>query len=75
MDKRAFYHILHRADGLVDVWLTPGVAIPREDDLTGRKDYGFRILAVCGVTPWDGLEEDIRRRYADWIASAEEIEI
>ena len=75
IDGRPFYRIIPARDGLVDVWLTPGKAIPIYDDLTGRFDYNFQILAVTGVTSYDGLEEDIRRRYADWVASAEIIEI
>lgn len=76
-DGRPFYriHPNHDGTGTVDVWLTPGTAVPRFDSLTGRMDYGFEILAVRGVEPYDGLEEDIRRRYTDWIKSAETIEI
>ena len=75
-----FYRIHKRADGLVDVWLTPGEAVPMYDDLTGRYDYNIRLLAVVGIDPknpqWGGsLEEHIRRNYAAWIESAEVIEI
>ncbi len=50
------------------------------DNLTGRIDYNFRILAVRGIDPDDptyggDLEEHIRRNYYAWIQSAEEIEI
>ena len=77
---RLFYRIIPARDGLVDIWLTPGTAIPKMDDLTGRMDYGFRLLAVLGIDPddpqWGGeLEEHIRRNYAAWVESAEEIEI
>lgn len=77
---RLFYRIIPALDGLVDIWLTPGTAMPETDDLTGRTDYGFRLLAVRGIDPediqWGGnLEEHIRRHYTDWIESAEEIEI
>lgn len=77
---RIFYRITQAQDGLVDIWLTPGTAIPKMDDLTGRIDYGFRLLAVQGIDPddpqWGGeLEEHIRRNYAAWVESAEEIEI
>ena len=77
---RPFYRIMQTHDGLVDVWLTPGEAVPLLDDLTGRYDYNFRILAVQGVNPDDpqyggDLEEHIRRNYFAWIQSAEEIEI
>ena len=75
-----FYRITERPDGLVDVWLTPGEVVPIMDDLTGRKDYGIRLLAVRGIDPndpqWGGsLEEHIRMHYAAWLESAEEIEI
>lgn len=74
--ERVFYRIIkNKDDGTVDVWLTPGTAVPIYDSLTGRYDYNFRILAVRGLIPWDGMEEDIRNRYTDWVASAEEIEI
>ena len=75
-----FYEIAERGDGLVDVVLTPGEVVPMRDDLTGRTDYGIRLMAVRGINPddpqWDGnLEEHIRRHYAAWLESAEEIEI
>ena len=75
-----FYEIAERGDGLVDVVLTPGEVVPMRGDLTGRTDYGSRLMAVRGINPedpqWDGnLEEHIRRHYAAWLESAEEIEI
>lgn len=75
-----FYEIAERGDGLVDVVLTPGEVVPMRDDLTGRTDYGVRLMAVRGINPedpqWQGnLEEHIRRHYAAWLESAEEIEI
>ena len=75
-----FYEIKMRSDGLADVWLTPGELVAIMDDLTGRKDYGIRLLAVRGIDPndpqWGGsLEEHIRMHYAAWLESAEEIEI
>ena len=75
-----FYRIVERRDGLVDVWMTPGVVAPIFDELTGRTDYGIRMMAVHGVDPadpqWGGsLEEHIREHYAAWLESAEEIEI
>jgi len=77
---RPFYRIIERCDGLRDVWLTPGEAVPMMDDLTGRMDFNFRVLAVCGINPddpqWGGnLEEHIRRNYYTWVLSAEVIEI
>ena len=75
-----YYRIVQARDGLVDVWLTPGVAVPMMDDLTGRIDYTFQIMAAVGIDPndpeWDGdLETHIRRHYADWVKSAEMIEL
>lgn len=79
-DGRPFYRIRSRPDGLCDVWLTPGSAYPAENDLTGRINYGFHVLAVPGINPkdpqWGGnLEENIRRHYKDWIMSAEVITV
>lgn len=78
--NKRFYKIQDTRNGLVDVWLTPGEAVPAMDDLTGRTDYNFRLLAVRGIDPqdeqWGGdLEEHIRRHYEDWIQSAEVIVI
>ena len=75
-----FYRIVEAGNGLVDVYLTPGEIAPIMDDLTGRTDYGIRLLAVRGIDPadpqWDGsLEGHIREHYAAWMESAEEIEI
>ncbi len=80
MPLNTFYRILPSCDGLVDVYLTPGEAVPMYDNLSGRMDFNIRLLAVRGVDPkdpeWDGhLEEHIRQHYAAWLASAEEIEI
>ena len=77
---RPFYRIIETHDGLCDVWLTPGEAVPRYDNLTGRMDFNIRVLAMRGINPddpqWGGeLEEHIRRNYSAWIQSAEEIEI
>ena len=74
----ASYRIHRRADGLADVWLTPGKAMPVWPD--GRMDFVFQVLAVEGIDPedpqWGGnLEEHIRRHYTDWVKSAEVIEI
>lgn len=77
---RPFYRIIPARDGLVDIWLTPGEPVPIYDNLTGRIDYNFKVLAVRGVRAEDpqyggDLEEHIRRNYYAWIESAEEIEI
>lgn len=80
MPLNCFYRIIQTDGGLVDVYLTPGEVIPMYDNLSGRMDYGIKLLAVCGINPkdpqWGGdLEEHIRRHYAAWLASAKEIEI
>jgi len=75
--RRPFYRIVRAGDGVYDVWLSPGEAVPMTTE-GGITDYNLRLMAVTGVE-WPGseqaLEEDIRRRYADWVASAEIIEI
>ena len=76
---RRFYRIVPTWSGLVDIWFTPGEAVPMTDDLTGRIDFNLRVLAVRGINPndpqWGGnLEEHIRRNYNAWIESAEEQE-
>ena len=75
-----FYRIVLRGDGLADVWLTPGEAVPAYDDLNGRMDYNIRLLAVVGIDPKDptfrgDLEGHIREHYSWWLASAEEVEL
>lgn len=74
---KQFYRIVPNQDGsgTVDVLLSPGQPVPIYDTLTGLLDYNIKVLAVRGVVPWDGLEEDIRERYQAWCASAEVIEI
>ena len=56
---RRFYSIQPNEDGNVDVYLRP--------DDTGQ------IRVVRGVTPYDGLDDDIRARYDAWCESAETI--
>jgi hypothetical protein len=80
IDGRPFYRIIPARDGLVDVWLSPGEPVPAFDNLTGRIDYNFRVMAVVGVDPEDekfggDLEEHIRRHYYKWLASAKEVEM
>lgn len=77
---RLFYRIMPSHDGLVDIWLTPGEPVPLYDNLTGRIDYNFRVMAVRGINPEDpqyggDLEGYLREHYYAFTASAEEIEI
>jgi hypothetical protein len=79
-DGRPFYRIVPTHDGLVDLYFSAGQAVPMFDDLTGRVDYNFRVLAVQGVNPDDpqyggDLEDHIRRNYYAWVESAEVIEV
>lgn len=79
-DGRPFYRIVQAYGGLVDIWLTPGEAVPMFDSLTGRLDYNIRVMMVRGIDPNDpqyggNLGEHIRRHYDAWIQSAEEYEI
>ena len=79
-DPRRFYRVIYLDNGLCDVWLSQGEAVPMYDDLNGRMDFNIRLLAVRGVNPEDpayggDLEEHIRRNYYSWVESAEVIEI
>lgn len=69
--ERRFYSIEENSDGTVDVYLIPSFAIYRTPD--GFAEYDIDIRVVRGITPWDGLEEDIRRRYEAWCESGEAI--
>ena len=53
---RLFYAVHQRDDGTVDVHLMP---------------FDGMTLIVCGVVPWDGMEDDIRARYYAWCESAQ----
>ena len=77
---RRFYRIIPNDDGTVDIWLTPGEAVPSTDEITGVTDYNIRVMAVRGINPkdpqWGGdLEGHIRKNYYKWIESAEEVEL
>jgi len=69
--KTRFYRIEPREDGTVDIYLRSEV-IPATTE-EGATDYDIRILIVRGVVPWDGMEEDIRRRYDAWCEAAETV--
>jgi hypothetical protein len=68
---RRFYSIIEREDGLVDVYLAPEVTAYDTD--VGIREYDISVIAVCGVVPWPGLEEDVRKRFDAWCESGEEI--
>lgn len=70
---RRFYHIQDNADGTVDIFLNP-----RPMPMTtpeGVADYDISICVVRGVVPFDGLEEDIRRRFCAWCEIGKEIKL
>lgn len=67
---RHFYTIQQQEDGTVDVYLLPDAPQAAQDGADGR---GCRILAVRGVEPFDGLEDDLRARFYTWCACAEEV--
>lgn len=58
---RRFYSVQLNEDGSADVYLRPGTA------------DGSVLLLVRGVTPYDGLDDDIRARFDAWCESAETI--
>lgn len=67
-----------RRDGLVDVVLGHGRAVPF-CKLDGRVDFRIRSMIVRGVDPldprWGGdLDGHIRLHFPEWMAAAEEIE-
>lgn len=69
--KRRHYVILPAAYGTVDVFLRPEVtSYPTQD---GQREYDIRVIAVRGVTPWDGMEQDIRRDFDAWCEIGEEV--
>ena len=70
---RSFYEIRDNGDGTADIYLDRGTVFPMTDELTGETDWDAECRVVKGVTLFDGIEEDIRRRYEDWYASAEVI--
>ena len=66
-----FYEIVKQKDGTADVYLIPNGTVYVTED--GFREYDATVLLVRGVASWDGMEEDIRRRYDSWCASAEDI--
>lgn len=70
---KRFYGILQNEDGTVDVYLKPEIQTYRTED--GGKENDGTVGILRGLVPWEGLEEDIRRRWDDWCAEAERIDI
>lgn len=70
---RRFYSIVENDDGTVDVYLAPVVYTYNTD--IGIREYDISVTVVRGVEPWDGLEDDIRRRFDAWRESGETIDL
>lgn len=70
---RRFYSIVENDDGTVDVYLAPVVYTYNTD--LGIKEYDITVTIVRGVEPWDGMEDDIRRRFDAWVESGETINL
>lgn len=68
---KEFYRIEQRIDGTVDVILKPEINIVNKDK---KATVERTVIMVEGVIPFDGLEEDIRRRYDAWCESGRRIE-
>lgn len=65
-----FYRIEQNGDGTVDVILKP------ETEIINRKGQSAlekTVIIVEGVIPFEGMEEDIRRRYDAWCESGKRI--
>ena len=69
--NRKFYAIEEQPDGTVDVYLSPVVCVYKT--AIGTREYDVSVRVVRGVVPWPELEGDVRARYTDWCASAEEV--
>ena len=67
-EGKSFYFTHKNYDGTVDVYLCPGV----ENGNNSGNNY-IAVRVVKGVEPFDGMEEDIRRRYSAWYDSGENI--
>lgn len=62
-----FYSIVPNDDGTVDVYIP--VEWAKYETVDGIYDHDLTVSAVRGIVPWEGLEEDIRAHYDDWISS------
>ncbi len=62
-----FYSIVPNDDGTVDVYIPVEWAEYKTED--GIYDHDLTVSAVRGIVPWEGLEDDIRAHYDDWISS------
>ena len=77
MEGRRFYFVLMREDGLADVFLDP---FDWPEPWDGVSDRQVAFVAVKGVDPEayggaEGLENDVRARFGDWLASGEAVQM
>lgn len=71
-NDRLLFVIEPNDNGTVDVCLLLSVAnYPTE---TGM-EHDARASVVQGVVPWPGMIDDIRKRFDDWCASGEIIDL
>ena len=71
MATNRFFFILDDADGTVDVYLIDEYDTYRDEIFTRKT--GYELRAVKGVEPFEGIEEDIRRRFYSWLESGTRI--
>ena len=67
---RSFFDIVDNGDGTADIYFDKGTVFPMTDEITGGTDVDILCRVLKGVVLFDGIEEDIRRRYEDWYQSA-----
>lgn len=70
---KKFYWIDPNEDGTVDVYLDPSLTVYHTD--MGIDEHDMSVRIVRGVVPFDGMEDDIRRRYRAWCESGEVIDL
>lgn len=67
------YLIEDNGDGTANVYLSPDFCSYRTED--GVIEYDGTFYVMRGVEKFDGMEDDIRRRYYAWVESSERIEL
>ena len=66
-----FYQICDNDDGTVDVYLALSNKNYKTEDGFTEHDATFSV--VRGVVQWEGLEDEIRRRFYDWCEAGEKV--
>lgn len=69
---RRFYQIQQEEDGTCTVYLMPDVTAY---ECGGFKEFDVSVRVVRGVEPYEGMEEDIRKRYSAWCELGEEVNL